>query len=127
MDLLREAESLADLRDRMSQLQPQSTEQKLEKIYARILQQITELETDDAKLGRRVLGELFAAEEAVREEDLLDAVAKEAGWEVGDRSTIGTRVKRCVDSCSGLVARTEDGKVQFSHVTVRAFLEEGHV
>lgn len=97
---------------------------KIADTFADCLQRVTDQEeAADARLGKRVLKELLAADQPIRAEELLDAVADDAEWAAGDQTDVEERVNRCLKCCMNLIDRDEDGTIRFCHPTVRDFLE----
>jgi hypothetical protein len=103
--------------DRHVRLQPAPT---LERLYARVMKQIIEQTDRDATLGIKVLSELLRAQRPMTTKSLLDAIAKDAGWErTYDQVQLDKRIERCVQCCKGLVARSDGDVVRLVHYTAR--------
>lgn len=119
LDQLSEAANKADF-DQM--VTANSDTRSLDQIYGRPLQQLNEQEENDSRLGNRVLKEMLAADQLLSAEELLDAVADDGQWQVGDRNNVDARTQRCLQCCSGLVICNRKGKFRFVHRSARQFL-----
>lgn len=88
------------------------------------MERINKQTGDDAALGKKVLSVLLAAQEPVTTEVLLNAVARDAGWEKSsDQVQLEQRIDRCVHCCGGLVARSDSNIVSLVHSTAQRYLE----
>jgi hypothetical protein len=99
----------------------------LDGLLAQIMEQISSQAEGDAELGRSVLCKLFAAQEPMRTETLLDAMARDTGWEItSDQVQNDRHINRCVQCCKGLiglVAQDDGNVVAFVHFSVKDYLE----